>query len=324
MTLKHLKLTLLALLLVPVTLFAADKVKGKEKEKKETDIISMISKNDPAYLFSYFTGNGEDGLHLMYSLDGLTWRTLNGGKSLLTPTAGESKLMRDPSIVQDANGVFHMVWTSGWTEKGIGYASSKDLINWSEQKYIRVMDKEPTAKNCWAPEIIYDKKNKQFLIFWATTIPGRFPESEKSGDTGYNHRIYSVTTKDFKTFSDAKLFYDKGFNVIDATIVNTGKNYVMFIKDETKEPPQKNIRVTTSGSLYGPWSAPSNPITGKYWAEGPTSIKIDDTWYVYFDKYTEKKFGAVKSKDLIHWEDISDKITFPDGVRHGTIFEVNE
>jgi len=215
-------------------------------------------------------------------------------------------------------------WTAGWTERGIGYASSKDLINWSEQKYIRVMDKEPTAKNCWAPEIIYDKKNKQFLIFWATTIPGRFPESEKSGDTGYNHRIYSVTTKDFKTFSDAKLFYDKGFNVIDATIVNTGKNYVMFIKDETKEPPQKNIRVTTSGSLYGPWSAPSTPITGKYWAEGPTSIKIDDTWYVYFDKYTEKKFGAVKSKDLIHWEDISDKITFPDGVRHGTIFEVNE
>ena len=124
MILKHLKLTLLALLLVPVTLSAA----GKVKEKKETDILSMISKNDPAYLFSYFTGNGEDGLHLMYSLDGLIWRTMNNGKSLLTPTAGVSKLIRDPSIVQDANGVFHMVWTSGWTEGCIGYASSKDLI----------------------------------------------------------------------------------------------------------------------------------------------------------------------------------------------------
>ena len=28
-------------------------------------------------LFSYFTGNGEDGLHLAYSHDGLTWETLN-------------------------------------------------------------------------------------------------------------------------------------------------------------------------------------------------------------------------------------------------------
>ena len=287
-------------------------------------IIGFTPEKNKVYLFSYFKGNGEDGLHLAYSRDGMNFKVLNNDNSFLTPKVGVSKLMRDPCIIRTDDGIFHIVWTAGWTERGIGYASSNDLINWSEQKYIGVMDKEPTAKNCWAPEIIYDKKNKQFLIFWATTIPGRFPESEKSGDTGYNHRIYSVTTKDFKTFSDAKLFYDKGFNVIDATIVNTGKNYVMFIKDETKEPPQKNIRVTTSGSLYGPWSAPSTPITGKYWAEGPTSIKIDDTWYVYFDKYTEKKFGAVKSKDLIHWEDISDKITFPDGVRHGTIFEVNE
>jgi hypothetical protein len=147
---------------------------------------------------------------------------------------------------------------------------------------------------------------------------------EKQGDTGYNHRIYSVTTKDFKTFSETKLFYDKGFNVIDATIINTGKNYVMFVKDETKTPPQKNIRVTTSNSLYGPYSSPSGPITGKYWAEGPTSVKIKDTWFVYFDKYTEKKMGALTSKDLINYVDISDKIVFPDGVRHGTIIEVNE
>jgi len=162
------------------------------------------------------------------------------------------------------------------------------------------------------------------MIFWATTIPGRFPETEKGGDSNYNHRMYSVTTKDFNTFSETRLFYDRGFNVIDATIINAGKNYVMFVKDETRTPPQKNIRVTTSVSLYGPYPEPSEPITGKYWAEGPTSLKIKDTWYVYFDKYTEKKMGAVTSKDLINWEDISDKITFPEGMRHGTILEVDK
>jgi beta-xylosidase len=291
-------------------------------------LLSLLTGFSPGrnkvYLFSYFKGNGEDGLHLAYSRDGLNFAALNNDKSFLTPQVGTSKLMRDPCLIRTDDGTFHMVWTAGWTERGIGYASSKDLINWSEQKYIEVMRNEPAAKNCWAPEIIYDKKNRQFLIFWATTIPGRFPDSEKTGDTGYNHRIYSLTRKDFTTFTETKLFYDKGFNVIDATITYTGWNWVMFVKDETKNPPQKNIRVTSSVSMYGPFSAPSEPVTGNYWAEGPTSVKIKDFWYLYFDKYTEKKMGLVKSNDLIHWEDISDQISFPDGVRHGTIIEVNE
>jgi hypothetical protein len=289
-----------------------------------SSILTSSAQKEKVYLFTYFKGNGEDGLHLAYSRDGYNFSVLNNDKSFLQPVVGVSKLMRDPCIVRTPDGMFHMVWTAGWTEKGIGYASSKDLINWSEQKYFPVMEKEATARNTWAPEIVYDKKLKQFLIFWSTTIPGRFPDTEKGGDTGYNHRIYSTTTKDFITFTETRLFYDKGFNVIDATIINAGREYVMFVKDETRTPPQKNIRVTTSASLYGPFSAPSQPITGSYWAEGPTSIKIDGKWIVYFDKYTEKKYGAVASKDLKSWEDISEKVTFPDGMRHGTIFEVDE
>ena len=45
---------------------------------------------------------------------------------------------------------------------------------------------------------------------------------------------------------------------------------------------------------------------------------------VYFDKYTEKKYGAVTSMDLVNWEDISDKVSFPAGARHGTVIEVDE
>jgi hypothetical protein len=98
----------------------------------------------------------------------------------------------------------------------------------------------------------------------------------------------------------------------------------MFVKDETIEPPQKNIRVTSADILYGPYSAPTEPITGKYWAEGPTSIKRGDTWFVYFDKYRERKMGAVISRDLVTWEDISDQISFPAGTKHGTVFEVKK
>ena len=43
---------------------------------------------------------------------------------------------------------------------------------------------------------------------------------------------------------------------------------------------------------------------------------------VYFDQYRKESFGALQSKDLINWEDISETISFPDGIRHGTVFKV--
>lgn len=283
--------------------------------------VGQKSGKQKHYLFSYFVGNGEDGLHFAHSTDGYNWTALKDGKSFLTPTAGKDKLMRDPSILQGPDGTFHLVWTVSWGEKGIGHASSKDLITWSEQQYIPVMEHEPEAKNCWAPELFYDEATEQFLIFWATSIPGRFPEGE---DQKYNHRMYFITTKDFKTFSPAKLFYDYNFSVIDAAVAKEGSQYLMFLKDETDKPhkPEKNIRIATAEKAEGPYSAPGNPITGDYWAEGPTPVKIGDRWFVYFDKYTQKKYGVVTSVDLQHWTDESDKLTMPKGIRHGTVFEV--
>jgi len=272
-----------------------------------------------AYLFTSFRGNGEDGLHLAYSRDGYRWTDLE--KVFLRPRVGKSKLMRDPCIIQGPDGTFHMVWTTGWWEKGIGYAHSRDLLSWSEQKYIEVMAHEGDAKNCWAPEVFYDELKGQYLIFWATTIPGRFPQTEKKGDN--NHRIYYVATKDFQTFSRAKLFYEHGFNVIDSTIIRDKARYLMFLKDETRNPPQKNIRLATATSAEGPYSKPSEAITGQYWAEGPTAIKIGDTWFVYFDKYRKHNYGVVISKDLKSWRDISDKLEFPKGSRHGTVLAVS-
>lgn len=271
------------------------------------------------YLFSYFVGNGEDGLHLLYSPDGMKWEVLGDGKSILAPEVG-GKLMRDPCICRGPDGMFHMVWTTSWRDQGIGYAYSQDLKKWSHQKFIPVMEHEPEAKNCWAPEVFYDKAGGQFLIFWSTTITGKFPETEKTADRGWDHRMYCTTTKDFEKFSPTRLFYNDGFNVIDGTIVKAGKEYVMFLKDETRFPPKKNIRIARAESATGPYGKASEPITGDYWAEGPTAIKIGGKWHVYFDKYTLHTYGVVVSEDLINWTDASAQLQMPEGIRHGTVF----
>lgn len=287
-------------------------------------IIVSANAQSPVYMFSYFKNNGQDGLHLAYSKDGYTWKALNKDESFLKPTAGKDKLMRDPCIIRGADGRFHMVWTVSWNEKGIGYASSKDLVNWSEQQYIPLME-DANALNCWAPEISYDAKKKQYMIYWATTIPGKYPQTDSSGDGKYNHRMYYVYTKDFKSFSPPAVLYDKGFTVIDATIQQQNGQYIMFLKDETKLPvAEKNIKVATSNKMHMGYSSPSAPITGNYWAEGPTVLLKGKEWIVYFDKYRDHRYGAVVSTDLKNWTDISDKIQMPKGIRHGTVFAITQ
>ena len=201
------------------------------------------------YLFTSFREPAVDGLYFLTSTDGVHWTDLGG--SFLKPAIGEKKLMRDPSMALGPDGVWHLVWTSGWNgDKGFGYASSKDLIHWSEQQFIPVMQHEPDAFNVWAPEIFYQKDSSQFIIVWATTIPFRFPKGQE--DEKNNHRLYCTTTRDFITFTPTRLYYDPGYSVIDATVVQRGpKDFVLVFKDNTRN--QRNIKVAFGTSAAGPW-----------------------------------------------------------------------
>lgn len=283
-----------------------------------------------AYLFTYFTKNGEDGLHLAASNDGYNWQSMGGGNSYLRPTVGKSKLMRDPCIVRGPDGTYHMVWTSGWNENNIGYASSKDLLHWSQQKEITVMAHEPASLNAWAPEIVYDDKRGEFLIFWAATVPGKFPATDGSSEGKYNHRIYATTTKDFTTFAPTKLFYDPGFSVIDATFVRANGKAWLLVKDETRNPPRKYLQLAAAPDLQGPYGKLGPPITRPgLWVEGPTALQVGLDVIVYYDAYTSKHYGALRSRDLVNWEDVTPLMHFPDEgtplrMRHGTAIAIPE
>ena len=286
---------------------------------------SFAADTNSVFLFTFFREpNGENGLGLATSRDGLQWTEIKppAGKPFIKPEVG-GKLMRDPSLALGPDGTFHMVWTTSWGRPPVfGYASSKDLIHWSEQRAIPVMEAAPDAKNVWAPELFYDAKKAQWLVFWATTIPGKFPETENSGDN--NHRIYYVTTKDFTNFSPTKLFYDGGFNVIDATMLSAKGKFYLVVKDETKNPVRKNLRLAVSDHAEGPFGPAGPAITGD-WVEGPSAIQIGSEYYIYFDHYGNPKYyGAVKSADLEHWQEISASVSFPKGFRHGTVLRVPE
>lgn len=271
-----------------------------------------------AYLFTGFNEPANEGLRLLYSYDGYHWTDLD--TIFLQPRVGVQQLMRDPSIVQGPDGTYHLVWTPSWKDDhSFGYASSKDLIHWSEQRAIPIMEKEKDVRNVWAPELFYDNGTGEFIIIFASTIPSRFPIRE--GEQNAN-RMYYTVTKDFKTFSDPQVLTDPDYNSIDAVIVKrAADDYVLVIKNNIKK--YSDLRVAFGKKPLGPYTGFSEPFT-PHFSEGPTVVKVNGEWLIYYDQYRDKIFGAMKTKDFKTFTDITAEVSVPKGHKHGTIIKVSK
>lgn len=293
--------------LILIGFISCSSKKNEDKEVKEV------------YLFTSFREPATDGLKFLYSYDGYKWDSIPG--VFLKPDVGEQKLMRDPSMVKGPDGKFHLVWTCSWKgDPAFGYASSADLLNWSDQQHVPIMAFDTTTVNVWAPELFYDDVNQDYIIVWASTIPFKF---EKGVEDEYNnHRLYYTRTKDFKKYSDAQLLYDPGYSSIDAVIVKRDTaDYVLVFKDNTR--PERNMHVAFGKTAIGPYSGDSGKFTENF-TEGPSVVKVGDEWLIYFDAYEKKSYDAVSTKDFKTFTDINDKISIPVGHKHGTIFMASE
>lgn len=297
------------------------------------DVLVLYQAGRPSpnhYLFAYFVevsqGRG-DGLRLAHSHDGLTWGAIGANKVFLPPSVGGGSF-RDPHVMRAPDGVYHLVWTTTcvpWAEadcqqdRGLGHATSTDLVNWSNADYIPI---DLEVEHVWAPETYFDPESEQFLVFWSSPLDNDPSASDP-------HSIYYLLTSDFVAFSEPRILYSQpNRNFIDATIRQKGDGYLMILKDEADG--QKNLRALASATLFGEqaWTTePSPPLTGNYAAEGPSLLERDDQLFVYFDKYGEGSYGALRAtsnanlEEPSSWEDISSTVFFP-GVRHGTPIEV--
>lgn len=282
------------------------------------------------YLFAYFAEQAQgrgDGLRLAQSHDALGWGAIGNGKVFLPPTVG-GKSFRDPHVMRDPKGTYHLVWTTScvpWAEsgcvqdKGFGYAHSTDLVHFSEPVFVAI---DLNVEHVWAPETFYDAAADQYMVFWSSPL-------DVNSSSPDPHSIFYLLTKDFVTFGKPEVLYAReGRNFIDASILEQAGSYFMFLKDEADG--QKNIRVLSSSTLNGTgaWtSEPSARLTGDYGAEGPSALVSDGKVYLFFDKYADGKYGALVSTGLTNlvapasWQDISNTVFFA-GVRHGTPIEV--
>lgn len=287
------------------------------------------------HIFAYFKGpwptGGHSGVYMSYSSDGLNFEPMNDDNPVFVPPEGwgpgtdtdvnDEDQTRDPSVVYGPDGYFHMVWTSGIYTRSIGYARSADLKTWTDEQLIDIWSPRTVVNTTWAPELFYDAANSQYQIIFASDLDG--------GD----HKLYSITTTDFNTFSaadpDNPYFYN-GATIIDAMIAEDTANnqFLMAIKDE--QNGQKNLRLATAPTAQGPWTTDNPIIVGpgsgieENATEGPSLLKIDDTWRLYYDAYGAGYFGVASTTDsdptnAASWVNDTDASTLPIG-HHGTVF----
>jgi len=280
--------------------------------------MPLRAQQNGAWLFIYFKEPGNQGIYFALSRDGYHYTPLNDGQPWVTPSF-PGELMRDVFLTRGPDRLFHMVWTWNWRGHSLGYASSPDLLHWSAQKEIPIMQDFPDTNNVWAPETYWDAKKKEWLLIWSSSM--------KNSDTG--NRIWASFTQDFDSFTKPAVFFDPGYVVIDATIFHRAgarhDPYYFIFKDQTADPLRYQVRFATGPTVEGPWSKIQAPIT-EPWSEGPSAIQVGGHFLVFYDHYRppRARYEAVETTDWRHWVSADNRISLPQGCKHGSFLKITD
>lgn len=262
-------------------------------------------------------------LHIALSTDGRHWTALNNNEPVW------EHHMRDPYVRRDPDGLWRILSTGGGggNRKEVGpsclYVTSKDLIHWQVEGTLPLMKEAKNeagafAGNIWAPEWFYDENTGEYMLFWSSSFK----------DAGWKEsRLWYCTTRDWKSFTPAKVLFAPSYSVIDGTILKQEDTYYLFHKEEefgALTGERRAIRVATSKSLYGPYTLIDGPLNDgqivPVITEGPSVAKdpIKAGWLLYYDYCMTNDFGVSSSPDLINWSIVEDA-SFPPDARHGCV-----
>ncbi len=292
------------------------------------------------YIFAYFEGRGEGKLqeHLRFAVseDAKNWYALNNNRPVvLSDSISNSGGIRDPHILRGEDGQYYIVATDmntvkyGWKENpGIVLMKSKDLINWSHAK-INLSQDWPAFKDAywvWAPQTIYDRKAKKYMIYFTLQRTG---DGRKSLIT-----YYAYANKDFTAFEgEPKVLFSAKYGSIDNDIIERNGTYHLFYKGNTKNAEGKEIKngiqqATAKSLTSGKWKedfkyidAYADTRTG---VEGSGVFKLNDRdeYVMMYDLYGSGRYEYQTSKDLTTFTTKPrsfNKNFFP---RHGTVMSV--
>ena len=277
---------------------------------------------DTVWLATTVSRNPDEPAGLAQSTDGYRWIAIathlpafpGGQRQMLDP-----KLIA-PKLIQGPDGIFHLIWaTARKGDKGFGYASSKNLLDWSEPAYIPVMAKQD-ALDLTSPSLFYDEVSRRFVATWASTISRNFIQSFQEAVED-NPRLWYATTRDFTYFSDPELLFDPNYSVRDGVILEDAGRYLLIHNDNTL--PMLNLRVSAASTPFGPWGPSSDAFTEKF-TDSPAAIQSGHEWWIYYTNAQTGSIGLVKTRDFRSFQDAASPVSFPVGCHPVSILAVRK
>ncbi|MBR2991412.1 MAG: glycoside hydrolase family 43 protein [Solobacterium sp.] len=257
-------------------------------KEKHDDLVLL----DPyvAYVITYF-GSDEETMRMMYTYDGQYWFKFNNDETIVRATIG-TKRLRDPSLIRKTDGTFWLVATQGYDTDSVYVFDTPDLVTYTNEHLLKVnrsgYKTEMSGLQAWAPEGFYDRIQNKYILTFSSVA---------------DHGMYYVTTLDMNTCSYPKRLLDTGFDVIDGTIVKTGLDYTIYLKDE-RQPMEEYSRLFRGHGDNWDHFTEFEEHFGNYQSEGPSVMKkLDgDGWYLIYDDYTRKQMQILYTDDIQHGE----------------------
>lgn len=306
---------------------------------QQPDPPGQVEKGDKAvneaYLFAHMTHQDYGRLYYSVSLDGLHWKGLNDGERVFDDYQGH------PDIAKGPDGRYYIAGNTSDSSPVINIWVSEDLVEWSKHsEYTPDLKATPdyseALQRIGAPKLFYDEASSQFVMTWHTPhLEGTKEDAERYWAS---QRTLYVLSKDLKTFEGPpQMLFDWEFGTIDVIIRKVEDTYFAIIKDETYPtlywPTGKTIRIARSGSLLGPYSLPSDPISPNF-REAPTLIPSPNgkAWYMYYEQYPGVSYGLSIADNLNGpWYQASgytfhstwDKYSLPENIRHGCMIKIS-
>ena len=317
-----------AAILLPAALVPAQAPNQPSKKPGLVDrVLGLKPDQTGGWLFVGSKKTGETGIYLAVSKDGYNWTYVSDGLPIIRQSE-PGELMLDPFIQRAPDGTQRMVWAWSSTSPAIGYSTSNDLLHWAKNRKLDLAANIPGAIAARSPSIYYRESNKVWLILWTSSV------ASADGAPPKDH-IYYSTTADFKRFTPAKLFFDPGYDVTDANLLGSGMPGLFYLVFTDERPVErtdqlgKRVFAAEGPSMTGPWQRISEPITAA-WAESPAPIQVTDGLLVYYHRaanpqsttHDPQDYGAAFTHDMVHWNDESLRISFPNGIHHGSFLHV--
>lgn len=246
---------------------------------------------DAGYAAAYFKSDSDEKIYQAATSgnDFFTFSAVNGGAPTIS-SSSDTRGLRDPFVLRSHFGdKYYMVATDLCISCGTSWGASQsagslkievwestDLVHWSRTNGVDtgITVNRPEAGMTWAPEAYWDDALQSYVVFFSSRL---YANTAHSNTDKLYSRVFSVLTRDFKTFTyPPNSWQDTGFARIDSTVTKIGDTYYRFTKNEESNAAGtleagKDIFLEKSKVLTA-------PTTSSNWSGDPsTTWQLVDT-----------------------------------------------